>query len=91
MVIFLYNLYIFVWIQYGCKTNIVYALDHNNSVIKRLWCIMQKGLYRIAPWLQIRCLIQQKSADIFLITPQKRMFWVPLEASHMTRCYILLE
>ena len=40
MVIFLYNLYIFVWIQHGCLTNMVYAMDPNNSVIKRLWCMI---------------------------------------------------
>ena len=34
MVIFQYNLYIFVWII----TNTVYAMDPNSSVIKRLWC-----------------------------------------------------
>ena len=39
MVIFQYNLYIFVWIQHGCLTNTVYAMDPNNSVIKRLWCV----------------------------------------------------
>ena len=38
-VIFLYNLYFFVWIYHGCKTNTIYVLDPNNSVIKRLWCI----------------------------------------------------
>ena len=32
MVIFQYNLYIFVWLN-----NTVYAMDPNNSVIKRLW------------------------------------------------------
>ena len=36
---FLYNLYIFVWIQNGCFANTVFALDPNNSVIKRQWCI----------------------------------------------------
>ena len=39
MVIFQYNLYIFVWIKHGCLTNTVNALDPNNGVIKRLWCI----------------------------------------------------
>ena len=38
MVIFQYNLYIFVWTYHGCLTNMVYAMDPNNSVIKRLWC-----------------------------------------------------
>ena len=38
MVIFLCNLYIFVWIQQGCLDNIVSALDPSNSVIQRLWC-----------------------------------------------------
>ena len=38
MVIFLYNLYIFVWIQHGCLANIVFVLDPSNSVIKRLLC-----------------------------------------------------
>ena len=36
---FQYNLYIFVWIQHGCLTNRVFAVDPNNSVIKRLWCM----------------------------------------------------
>ena len=31
MVIFQYNLYIFVWIQHSCLTNNVYAMDPNNS------------------------------------------------------------
>ena len=44
MVIFLYKLYIFVWIQHGCIPNTVYALDPKNSVIKRLWCIMTKAI-----------------------------------------------
>ena len=39
MVIFQYNLYIFVWIKHSCLTNMVNAMDPNNSVIKRLWCI----------------------------------------------------
>ena len=38
MVIFQYHLYIFVWILHGCLTNMVYAMDPNSSVIKRLWC-----------------------------------------------------
>ena len=38
MVIFLYNLYILIWIKHGCLANMVYALDPNNGVIKRLWC-----------------------------------------------------
>ena len=36
-------LYIFVWIYHGCLTNTVYAMDPNNSVIKRLWCIWEHG------------------------------------------------
>ena len=39
MVIFQYNLYIFVRIKHGCLTTTVYAMDPNNSVIKRLWCM----------------------------------------------------
>ena len=39
MVIFLYNLYIFVWIQHGCLANMVFAFDPSNSVKKRLWFI----------------------------------------------------
>ena len=38
---FLYNLYIFVWIQCSCLANKVFCLDPSNldsSVIKRLWC-----------------------------------------------------
>ena len=38
MVIFRYNLYIFVSIKHGCLTNTVFGVDPNNSVIKRLWC-----------------------------------------------------
>ena len=41
MVIFLYNLYIFVWIQHGFLDNTVLTLDSSNSVIKR-WCIKNK-------------------------------------------------
>ena len=37
MVIFLYNLYIFVWIQHGYLSNTFFALDPGSSVIKRLW------------------------------------------------------
>ena len=40
MVIFLYNLYMFVWIQHACLANTVFALDPSNSVVKRLWCTM---------------------------------------------------
>ena len=36
MVIFLYNLYIFVWIQQGCFANTVFALDSSNIVIKEV-------------------------------------------------------
>ena len=38
MVIFQYNLYIFVRVEHGCLTNTVYDMDPNNSAIKRLWC-----------------------------------------------------
>ena len=34
MVIFLYNLYIFVWIQHSCLDNLVIALDLSISVIR---------------------------------------------------------
>ena len=37
MVTFLYNLYIFIWIQHGCFF-LLLAFDPSNSVIKRLWC-----------------------------------------------------
>ena len=40
MVIFLYKLYFFVWIQHGCLANTGLALDPSNSVIKRLWCVV---------------------------------------------------
>ena len=36
MVIFLYNLYIFVLRQHGCFANKIFTLDPNNSVLKRL-------------------------------------------------------
>ena len=35
MVIFLYNLYIFVWTQHGCLVNTVFAFDPSISVIKK--------------------------------------------------------
>ena len=38
MVIFLYNLYIFVWIQHICVANMVWPFDPSNSVIRRLLC-----------------------------------------------------
>ena len=37
MVIFLYNQYIFVWIQHGLVANMAFALDLSSSVIKSLW------------------------------------------------------
>ena len=39
MVIFLYNLFIFVWIQHGYSDDTVFTLVHGSSVIKRFWCI----------------------------------------------------
>ena len=36
MVIFLYNLYIFVWIKHGCSANTVSALDPNNKCYKEV-------------------------------------------------------
>ena len=30
MVIFLYNLYIFIWIQHGCLVKMAFALDPSN-------------------------------------------------------------
>ena len=39
MVIFLYNLDIFVWMQHGYLANTVFTLDLSNHVIKRLWCL----------------------------------------------------
>ena len=46
MVIFLYNLDIFVWIQSGCLAKTVFFLDPSNSVIKRLWCV---NIFLISP------------------------------------------
>ena len=39
MVIWLYNSYIFVWIQNVCLVNTIFYFDPSNGVIKRLWCI----------------------------------------------------
>ena len=39
MVIFLYNLNTFIWIQHSCLANMIYAMDLISSVIKRWWCI----------------------------------------------------
>ena len=39
MVIFLYNLFIFVWTQHDCLANMVFTWDPSKSVIKKLWCI----------------------------------------------------
>ena len=38
MVIFLYNLDTFIWIQHGCLPNTVFTLDPSNHFIKRLCC-----------------------------------------------------
>ena len=38
MITFLYNLYIFVWIQQDSLANMVFALDPSGSVIIKLWC-----------------------------------------------------
>ena len=41
----------FVWIKYSCLTILymVYAMDPNNSVIKRLWCTskVKDSLYKV--------------------------------------------
>ena len=42
MVIFLYNLFTFVWIQHSYLAKMVFALDPSNSATKRLWCILYK-------------------------------------------------
>ena len=39
MIIFLYNLCIFIWIQDAYIANLIFVLDPSNSVIKRLCCI----------------------------------------------------
>ena len=41
MVIFLYNLYIFIWIQYGCLAYTVFTLDPISRVLKGLWCTLK--------------------------------------------------
>ena len=56
MVIFQYNLYIFCLDITGCLTNTVYAMDPNNSVIKRLWCINN---------VQKELLIVSKTKDVY--------------------------
>ena len=45
MIIFLHNLYIFVWIQYGSLANTAFALAHSCSVIKRLSCIYKGNIF----------------------------------------------
>ena len=39
MVVYLYNLYIFVWIQTGCLDDKVFTLEPSSRVKKRLWCL----------------------------------------------------
>ena len=51
-VLFLYNVCIFVWILHGCLTKMVFAVDPDISVMKRLWCPWSNtrlvlGLYQI--------------------------------------------
>ena len=48
MVIFLYNLDIFVWIQHGYLANIVLTLDPSSCVIKRLLCIFYSSKFMFA-------------------------------------------
>ena len=51
MVIFLYNLYIFLWIQHCCLAKTVFALDPINSVIKRfcyIWFTPLRKFCRMA-------------------------------------------
>ena len=43
MVIFLYNLDMFVWIQHSHLDNMVYTLDPSNRLVKKLWCTSVKG------------------------------------------------
>ena len=38
--------FLFVYTQkHSCLTNMVYAMDSNNSVIKRLWCINKYAIH----------------------------------------------
>ena len=48
MVIFLYNLYIFVWLHDGCLANMVFTLDPSNNVTERLWCLLELHLWGIS-------------------------------------------
>ena len=45
MVNFLYNLYIFVWIQHSCSANTVFTSDPSYSAIKMLECMFLSRLY----------------------------------------------
>ena len=58
MVIFPYNLNVFVWIYHGCFTNMVYVLDPKKRDIMRLWCI---GLY-------VAGLLKSKMATVSYLT-----------------------
>ena len=64
MVTFVYNLYIFVWIQYGCNTNMGFAFDPSNSTIKRLWC-SRNGLAK-TNWLDQQL---QSVVDPYFLLP----------------------
>ena len=44
MVIFLYNLYFFFWIQYGCLANMVFTLDPSKCYNEVMVYILQANI-----------------------------------------------
>ena len=49
MVIFLYNLFVFVMLQHGSLTKMGFALNPSNKVIKRLWHLRNR-IYGCEGW-----------------------------------------
>ena len=49
MIIFLCNLYIFLWIQYSCLGNTVFTLDPRNSAIENVVFVCVEVLWPSQP------------------------------------------
>ena len=75
MVIFQYNLYIFVWIEHGCLTNTVYVMDPNNSVIKRSWCIHTVHVTGLIPYIIKIKKVKNSKYSLIMHIPSCHVIW----------------
>ena len=83
MVIFLYNLIIFICIRKVCLAYVVFVFDLNNSVIKRLMCrsyfhemIPPSLFYRIVLYREEPCSKFEDHGQVVLPTYVKRAIYI---------------